>query len=109
VVIIQCIIPEVNGQKCVAIVVHESVVRSVVEKIVCNDRIIALQLKAEPGSILIMQVHRPTSEYEDDEMENCMTHFIFMGPCIVRYQGGIYGQHIQSPQRAQNRGVQTLH
>ena len=43
--------------------------RSVVKKIVCSDRIIALKLKAEPISILIMQVCMPTSEYEDDEVE----------------------------------------
>ena len=44
--------------------------RSVVKKIVRNDRIIALNLKAEPVSILIIQVYMPTSEYEDDEVEN---------------------------------------
>ena len=49
---------------------HKSVVRSVVKKIVCNDRIIAIKLKAEPVSILIMQVYMATSEYEDDEVEN---------------------------------------
>jgi hypothetical protein len=53
----------------VAIVVHKSVVGSVVKKIVYNDRIIALKLKAEPVHILIMQVYMPTSEYEDDEVE----------------------------------------
>jgi hypothetical protein len=41
-------------------VLHKSVVRSVVKKIVCTDRIIALKLKAEPVSILIMQVYMPT-------------------------------------------------
>ena len=44
--------------------------RSVVKKIVCSDRIIALKLKAEPVIILIMQVYMPTSEYEDDEVES---------------------------------------
>jgi exonuclease III len=39
------------------------------EKIVCNDRIIAIKLKAEPLSILITQVYMPTSEYEEDEVE----------------------------------------
>ena len=48
---------------------HKSVVRSVVKKIVCNDRIIAIKLKAEPVTILIMQVYMATSEYEDDEVE----------------------------------------
>jgi len=54
-------------------VVHKSVVKSVV-KIVGNDRIIALKLKAEPVSILIMQVYMPTSEYEDDlKWKSCIT------------------------------------
>ena len=49
---------------------NKSLVRSVVKKIVCNDRIIAIKLTAEPVSILIMQVYMPTSEYEDDDVEN---------------------------------------
>ncbi|PNF39636.1 hypothetical protein B7P43_G05675 [Cryptotermes secundus] len=57
------------AEKGVAILVRKSVVRSVVKKIVCNDRIIALKLKAELVDILIMQVYMPTSEYEDDEVE----------------------------------------
>jgi hypothetical protein len=36
------------AEKDVAIVVHKSVVRSVVKKIVYNDRIIAIKLQAEP-------------------------------------------------------------
>jgi len=35
----------------------------------CNDRIIAIKLKAEPVNILNMQVYMSTSEYEDDEVE----------------------------------------
>ncbi|PNF24570.1 hypothetical protein B7P43_G05399 [Cryptotermes secundus] len=58
-----------RAERGVAIVVHKSVVRNVVKKIVCNDRIIALKLKAEPVDILIMQVYMPASEYEDDEVE----------------------------------------
>ena len=61
------------AERGVAIVVHKSIVRSVVKKIACNDRIIAIKLKAEPVNILIMQVYMPTSEYEDDEVENCIT------------------------------------
>jgi len=62
-----------RAERGVAIVVHKSIVGSVVKKIVCNDTIIALNLKAEPVSILIMQVYMPISEYEDDEVEICMT------------------------------------
>jgi len=43
--------------------------RSVVKKAVCNDRIIALTLKAEPVIILSVRVYMPISEYEDDEVE----------------------------------------
>jgi len=59
-----------GAERGVAIVVHKSVVRSVVKKIAYNERIIAIKLKAKPVNILIMQVHVPTSEYEDDEVEN---------------------------------------
>ena len=38
----------------IAIVVHKSIVRSVVKKIVCNDRIIAIKLKAELVNILFV-------------------------------------------------------
>ena len=58
-----------RAERGVAIVVHNSIVRSVVKTIVCNDRVMALKLKAEPVSLLIMQVYMPTSEYEDDEVE----------------------------------------
>ena len=58
-----------RAESGVAIVVHKSIVTSVVKKIVCNDRVIAVKLKAEPVNVLIIQVYMPTSEYEDDEME----------------------------------------
>jgi exonuclease III len=53
----------------VAIVVHKSIVKSVVKKSMSSDRIIAVMLKTEPVSILIVQVYMPTSEYKDDEVE----------------------------------------
>jgi len=55
-----------RAERGVAIVVHKSIVRSVVKKIVCNNLILAVKSKEEPVSILIMQVYMPTSEYEDD-------------------------------------------
>ena len=58
-----------RAEKGMAIVVHKSVVRSVVKKIVYNDRIIAIKLQAEPINILMMQVYMPTLEHEDDEVE----------------------------------------
>jgi hypothetical protein len=51
-------------------VVHKSIVKSVVKKSMCSDRIIAVKLKAEPVSILIVLGYMPTSHYEDDEVEN---------------------------------------
>jgi exonuclease III len=58
-----------RAEKGVAILVHKCVVRSVVKKMVYNDRIIAIKLQAEPINILMMQVYMPTSEHEDDEVE----------------------------------------
>ena len=58
-----------RAEKGVAIVVHKTVVRSVVKKIVYNDRIIAIKLQTEPINILMIQVYMPTSEHEDDEIE----------------------------------------
>jgi exonuclease III len=51
------------------IVVHKRMVKSVVKKHVCSDRIIAVKLKAEVVGILIVQMYMPISEYEDDELE----------------------------------------
>ena len=61
-----------RAERGAAIVVHKSVVRSVV-KIVCNDRIIAIKLKAEPVSILIMHVYMATSDVKMMKWKNCMT------------------------------------
>jgi exonuclease III len=43
--------------------------KSVVKKSVYSDRLIAVKLKAEPVSILIVQVYMPTLDYEDDKVE----------------------------------------
>jgi exonuclease III len=58
-----------RAERGVAIAVHKSVVKSVVKKSVYSDRLIAIKLQAEPVSILIVQVHMPTLDYEDDEVE----------------------------------------
>jgi exonuclease III len=57
------------AEKCVAVLMHKSIVRGVVKKIVYNDRIIAIKLQAEPINVLMMQVYMPTSDYEDDEVK----------------------------------------
>jgi hypothetical protein len=58
-----------RAEKCVAILVHKSVVRSVVKKIVYNDRITAIKLQSVSINILMIHVYMPTSEHEDDEVE----------------------------------------
>ena len=54
------------AEKVVAIVVHKSIMRSVVKKIVYNERIIAIKLQTEPINILMIQVYR----YFDDASEH---------------------------------------
>ena len=52
-----CTVSSSGGERAergVAIVVHKSVVRSVVKKTVCYNRIIATKLKAEPVNVLIV-------------------------------------------------------
>jgi hypothetical protein len=46
-----------------------SIMRSVVKKIVCNDRIIALTIKTESVIVPVVQVYMPISEYEDEVEE----------------------------------------
>jgi hypothetical protein len=58
-----------GAKRGIAIVVHKSIVKSVVKKIVCTDRIIAVKLKAELVCILTVQVYMPTLEYEDDSVD----------------------------------------
>lgn len=58
-----------RAERGVAVVVHNSIIRSVVKTIVCNDWIIALTIKAEALIISSVQVYMSISEYEDDEVE----------------------------------------
>jgi exonuclease III len=56
-----------RAERGVAIVMHKSIVKSVGKKCVYSDRIFAVKL-GKTG-ILIVQRYMPTSEYEDDEVE----------------------------------------
>jgi hypothetical protein len=58
-----------RAERGVAIVVHKSVLKSVVKRSGCSYRIIAVKLKAEQGNILITQVYMPTSECEEEVEE----------------------------------------
>jgi len=59
-----------RAEKGVVVVAHKSIVRSVVKKIVYNDRIIVIKLQAELINILMMQVYMSTLGHEDDEVED---------------------------------------
>lgn len=64
----QYVIPGAKGLKDVKpIVMHKSIMSNV--KIMCNDRIIALKMKAEPLGILFVQMYIWKTEYEDDKLE----------------------------------------
>jgi hypothetical protein len=58
-----------RAKRGITIVVHKSIVKSVVKKSAYSDRIIVVKLKAEPVNILIVQLYTSTSEYEDDKVE----------------------------------------
>jgi hypothetical protein len=57
-----------NSERGVAVVVHKGIVGSVVKKIGCNDRLIAVKLNEKPVKVLIVQVYM-TSHYEAEEVE----------------------------------------
>jgi hypothetical protein len=59
-------------ERGIAILVHKSIVRSVVQKNVCNDRITALKLKAELVCSLLMQTHMPTLSTKMTKWKNFM-------------------------------------
>lgn len=42
---------------------------NVVKKMVYNDGIIALKVRVKPVRIFLVQVYMPTSEYEDEKVE----------------------------------------
>ena len=62
-----------KDERGIVIVVHKSRVRSNVKKIVCNDRITVLKIKAELVNILLVQVYMPTPEYELIKWKNRIT------------------------------------
>jgi hypothetical protein len=62
-----------RAEKVVAIVVHKSIVSSVVKKIVYNDRITAIKLQAEPINILITEVYMPNRSMKMKKWKSCMT------------------------------------
>ena len=64
--IIQYVIPGAKGLKEVKpLLVYKSIVRNVVKKIMCNDRFIALKMKAETLSILLVQLCMKITKMEE--------------------------------------------
>ena len=37
-----------------------------------GDRIVVVKVKADPVDMVIVQAYLPTTDYEDEEIENCM-------------------------------------
>jgi hypothetical protein len=58
-----------KGARRQAIIMHKGEMRSVTKKIACNDRIIAVKLKALAIIDLLVQVYMLRSEYEKQEVE----------------------------------------
>ena len=61
-----------GGEECqrgVAIMCDEEVSRRVTEVQLCNDRLIMIKISAMPVDIVVIQVYMPTTEHEDEEIE----------------------------------------
>src|SRR6218665_44051 len=59
-----------NGQNGVAVLVEEKIARSIVEIERYGSRMIKVKIKAEPVDIVIIQVYMPTTNHEEEEVEN---------------------------------------
>ncbi|XP_045477031.1 craniofacial development protein 2-like [Harmonia axyridis] len=60
---------EKTGQRGVAILVSKKLARSVYEYLPINDRLIMITFNAKPTKLHIFQVYMPTTDADDDEVE----------------------------------------
>ncbi|KAL4083943.1 hypothetical protein QTP88_029259 [Uroleucon formosanum] len=60
---------ERTGRAGVGVIINKKWGQQVINKIAYNDRLIMVKVKAEPSDIVIIQVYFPTTETEDNEIE----------------------------------------
>ena len=61
-----------GGNECqrgVAVILDKEAGRRVTQVERCSDRLMIVKLKAEPVDMILIQVYMPTSDHEDDEIE----------------------------------------
>ena len=61
-----------GGDQCkqgVALILDEEVGRRVIEVNQVSDRLIMIKINAKPVDVVLIQVYMPTTEYEDEEIE----------------------------------------
>lgn len=54
----------------VGIIIHKSVAQNVSNFVPVNERLMLVQVKANPANINILQVYAPTSDYSETEIDN---------------------------------------
>ena len=59
-----------EGQRGVAFILTKEVKRRVTKVVLHSDRLILIQLKAEPVDITVLQVYMPTSAYDDEVVDS---------------------------------------
>jgi hypothetical protein len=64
-----------RAERVIAVVVHKSTVRSVVTKMVCRDRFIALNLKALHVRLTLICVTKSSAKHSKMFIINRMYHF----------------------------------
>ncbi|KAL4149828.1 hypothetical protein QTP88_003684 [Uroleucon formosanum] len=63
-------VSERTGRAGVGVIINKKWGQQVINKIAYNDRLIMVKAKAEPSDIVIIQVYFPTTEAEDNEIED---------------------------------------
>jgi len=60
---------ETPGRAVVGFIINKKWGHQIVNKITYNDRLILIKLRAKPNDIVLIQVYFPTSDAEDDAIE----------------------------------------
>ena len=62
----------VKAEKGVAVVLRNDIVKRLTKVECCSDRLMFVKISAKPVDIVLVQVYMPTTNHDDDEIENCM-------------------------------------
>ena len=61
----------VQAEKGVAVMLRNDIFKRLTKVDCCSDRLMFVKISAKPVDIVLVQVYMPTTNHDDDEIENC--------------------------------------